>query len=228
MENISEKYAVYTNSGSDPKDVLAVVVDSHDQAKAELEKFKGSAACVTIKKSKVENFGKEGERVTESSEVECWRKQNEGSEKLSGFQKSSDTIVAASGGDTQVVSSTPIVSAFQKNADIFYEYYSNSGDLLGLGFGFFGDAQKNVEQSVAIPPAINAGGESSLTQPSPQAQPPVIATTNNNEPVVSAEKKVDGATVDGNIEIKNLATEVSQLKEKINELIVQKKDTDKN
>lgn len=226
--NISEKYAVYINGGGDAKDVLSVVVDSSDEAKKELEKLKQGSACVKIKKSKVENFGGANERVIESSEVECWKKENDSADKLSAFQKTSETTpVAAVGGDVgkiepianSIGNVAPAVnipvkeSALQKNLNSFFEFYSNDGDFLGLKYGFF-IAPEKKEEPVSNTESDAAG----LTQNPPSQNQMPVATENV---LVDGEKKIEGNIT---AEMKKLTDEIADLKTKINELVEGKKE----
>lgn len=216
QSSVSEKYAVYT-LGADGKDVLSVVVDSHDDAKKELEKLKSGTACIKINKSKVENFGKEGEKTIESVEVECWKKENESSsgDKLSSFQKAPEaTPVSANGGEAPAINSLPNPineNSFQKKLNAFYDYYSHSGDIIGVGFGFFPAPIASLETTSAIASQVPANGSSDNA--SGQALP-------------SSESGIKGG--DEKDEIKKLTAEISELKEKINELVKVEKEEHEN
>ncbi len=214
MENsISEKYAVYTIS-SDGKESLSVVVDSHEQAKKELDKLKSGTTCVKINKTKIENFGKEGEKVIESSEVECWKADdNSGSDKLSSFQKAPDATSSASGVEPNKMVEPVVVSGltdtikkktFQEKLNSFYDFYSHSGDLIGVGFAFF-PAPTGVLEATTATTIDNNTNSSGQTLPSSE----------------SGIKEGDEKD-----EIKKLTAEVSELKEKINELISVEKEED--
>lgn len=228
QNNVSEKYAVYT-VGSDGKNVLSVVVDSHDEAKKELEKLKIGTACVKINKSKVENFGKDGERTIESTEVECWNKENEGDSKLSSFQKAPDTTLESNGGEAKAptINSPAVANSFQGKLNAFYDYYSNSGDLMGIGFGFFPPPAEKTEiksepTAVIAQPTITPLEASPALSVPIQSQPPAPI---DSGVMVDGQKKDEG--VDSN-DIKKLTNEVAGLKEKINELINAEKDEDKD
>jgi hypothetical protein len=206
--NISEKYAVYT-VGSDGKSVLSVVVDSHDEAKRELEKLKSGTACVKINKSKVENFGKDGEKVVESIEVECWKKEDEvAGDKLSSFQKAPETAPVApastdasgnlGAGGTAPLSAEPVKKSFKENLEAFYGYFSADGDLIGVGYGFFPSA---------IKPESSNGTQSLSGNVGADGKPEVV--------------------IDEKEEIKKLTAEVAEMKEKLNELVsLEKKEHD--
>jgi hypothetical protein len=208
QSNVSEKYAVYT-VGSDGKSILSVVVDSHDEAKKELEKLKSGTACVKINKSKVENFGKDGEKIIESTEVECWKKEDNASssvEKLSSFQKAQEMaapVIADGSGDNLNAGGNTIIPAaietakksFKEKLEVFYGYFSNHGDLMGIGYGFFPSTVKAVESNGVGSPSGNIGTD---------GKPEII--------------------VDEKEEIKKLAAEVAELKEKISELISLEKE----
>lgn len=198
MENILEKYAVYT-VGSDGKSVLSVVVDSHDEAKKELDKLKSATTCVKINKSRVENFGKEGEKVIESTEVECWKKENDtaSGDKLSTFQKAPEAVAPAitdgTGGSNVTGSALPAVTeqvkkTFKEKLEAFYDYFSNHGDLIGLGYGFFPSTVK--PESSNGTPSGNIG-------------------TDGKPEVVVDEKE----------EIKKLTEEVAGMKEELSKLV---------
>jgi len=168
------KYAVYS-VGGDGKDVLSVAVDSHDAAKTELEKLKSGngIACIKIKKCKVENFGKEGERIIESEEVECWNKPSGDAQKLSSLHQQSSAAAPAPSSSTATATATPApvqadansmgaggaVSEKEKEVIAFLNDYADTGDLLGLGYGFFKEKSSNGNGGAA--PIIgnnNTGG----------------------------------------------------------------------
>lgn len=205
--NISEKYAVYT-VGADGKNVLSVVVDSHDEAKKELEKLKSGTDCIKINRCKVENFAKEGEKITESVEVECWKKENEPSpDKLSNFQKSAEVLSVApiennnlgAGGSASAVNdiakpALSIKETLKSNLESFYNYYSVDGDFIGVKYGFFPYME-----------SVNSSGQNSVSE------------NIGSNPLPS---EAD--------EIKKLTNEISELKSKINELISVEKEENKN
>jgi hypothetical protein len=198
--NMTEKYAVYS-LGADGKDVLSVVVDTQDEAKKELEKLKSGTTCIKINKSKVENFGKDGEKVIESVEVECWKKENEvAGDKLSSFQKAPDAPVVSNSGSSpnaggdSVASPTP--KTYQEKLNLFYNYYSNDGDLIGVGFGFFPSTKTESSNGTELPSG-NVGAD---------GKPEVV--------------------IDEKEEIKKLTAEVAEMKEKLNELVSLEKGED--
>lgn len=174
------KYAVYS-VGGDGKDVLSVAVDSHDGAKMELEKLKSGngIVCVKIKKCKVENFGKEGEKILESEEVECWNKPADDAQKLSSLHQStngaastpspaaapapSPVTVSAQAGDNSM-SAGGAVSEKDKELISFLNDYADNGDLMGLGYGFFKKKSANENGSASsMTTPVNANGNTSST-----------------------------------------------------------------
>lgn len=168
MEDI--KYAVYS-VGGDGKDVLSVAVDSHDAAKTELEKLKSGngIVCIKIKKCKVENFGKEGERIIESEEVECWNKPSGDAQKLSSLHQQSP---AAAPAPSSSLTSNPApvqpdaafgaggTTASEKDKDMisFLNDYADNGDLMGLGYGFFKEKVASENGGAVSMPTTNTGG----------------------------------------------------------------------
>jgi hypothetical protein len=202
--NVTEKYAVYS-LGADGKDVLSVVVDTQDEAKKELEKLKSGTACVKINKSKVENFGKDGEKIIESVEVECWKKENEvAGDKLSSFQKTPEVAVVPpmvagaglnGGGSSTPTIAEPAKKTFKEKLEMFYGYFSTDGDLMGVGYGFFPTAKPEI-----------SGAELSSGNVGADGKPAVI--------------------IDEKEEIKKLTAEVAEMKEKLNELVSLEKGED--
>lgn len=69
-ENVVVKYAVYVDKGGD--DVLEIVRDSEQEARADKERLKSQTSYIRIEKANIRNFGADDEKVIDSETIDTW------------------------------------------------------------------------------------------------------------------------------------------------------------
>lgn len=148
-ENVSIKHAVYINK--DGKDVLEVVRDTPEQAKADMEKLKSQSSRIRIEKANIQNFGKDGEKIVSSQIIESWDSAdgNKGAMPVSGAPDSMKPPIVP-----PMPTPPPIDTPVEPKKDTWQDHYGKHGALFW------------------------AEGWEELTKPKPiKTETPVMATT---------------------------------------------------
>jgi len=164
-ENLSIKYAVYIDKDGD--DVLEVVRDTEELAKADMERLKKQTSYVRIEKANIKNFGKDDEKVIDSETIKSWDSSDGASkdndEDLSDHYKATGNMNTDNNngqpinqvGTVAPVAPAPIPVApiapapvVEKKPETWQEYYAKHGALV------YGEGWEELTKAKEVKPDV--------------------------------------------------------------------------